>query len=229
MGHAAQSILYSTRIVRHYFIHICAPISNQNLVLLTPRSQKTHHFDHQHLLHTGKIFSCLCIATICHYMEEYCTTQTARSGAEQRTLIAQLHLTGDVPSEHARLIQSSSSHQNMARRAVRSGRSKGDPGVWYWARVCILAHERRPVGSGCALLFGIQTTLRARLGPGSWLIPYVESVVLGRVEPDGQMRAFPVVGAWQGVARAAEAQKRSGIQVTARRFRVVTPPFALGL
>ena len=55
------------------------------------------------------------------------------------------------------------------------GRGKGEPEVWYGSRVCILAHERRPVGGGCALLFGIQTALGARSGPGCWLIPYVES------------------------------------------------------
>ena len=43
------------------------------------------------------------------------------------------------------------------------------------------------------------------------------------------MRPFPAPEAWQGVARAAVAQWRSRILVTARRFQIVTPHFAWGL
>ena len=62
------------------------------------------------------------------------------------------------------------------------------------------------MGGGCALLFGIQTAFGARSGPGCRLIPYFESGAPGCGEPDGQMRPFPAVGAWQGMARAAVAQ-----------------------
>ena len=97
-------------------------------------------------------------------------------------------------------------------------------------QVCILAHERGPMGGGCALLFGIQTTLGACSGPGCQLIPYVESGAPGRVESEERLRPFPAPGAWQGIATATVAQWRSGgIRFTACRFRVITPPFAWGL
>jgi len=72
--------------------------------------------------------------------------------------------------------------------AARRGRGKGDPGVWYGARVCILAHERGLVGGGeSRLLFNIQTALGALQGQGagSRSIPYVESGSPNRVKPEG--------------------------------------------
>ena len=69
--------------------------------------------------------------------------------------------------------------------AARGGRGKGNPGVWYGALVCILAHEREPVGGRCALLFGIQAALGTRPEPGCQLIPSVEIGALGCGEPDG--------------------------------------------
>ena len=69
-----------------------------------------------------------------------------------------------------------------------------------------MAHERGPVGGGCAFSLGIQNALGARSGPICRHIPYVESGATGRGEPDGQMRPFLAMRAWKGVSRAAVAQ-----------------------
>ena len=47
-------MLYSTRMARP-FIQICIPIHN-GISPCSPLTHQTHHLDHQHLLHTGKIF-----------------------------------------------------------------------------------------------------------------------------------------------------------------------------
>ena len=57
-NHHTPSIKHYTQyrkgIACHYFIHICAPISNWHLTLLRTSLTKPHHFDHKCLPHMGK-------------------------------------------------------------------------------------------------------------------------------------------------------------------------------
>ena len=78
---------------------------------------------------------------------------------------------------------------------MRRGRKNGDRGVWYGARVCILAHEGGPWVMGkvhCFSAFRLHLEHVQGRGAGSGSMPYVESEALTHAGTDGQLRRFPV-------------------------------------
>ena len=77
---------------------------------------------------------------------------------------------------------------------MRRGRKNCDRGVWYAARVCILAHEGGLWVAGkvrCYSTFRLHSEHVQGRGAGSASIPYVESGASTRAEADGQLRQFP--------------------------------------
>ena len=132
--------------------------------------------------------------------------RTVRCGAEQPMLIARPHLRG-CPGWARRIattLVQSPDHGKIG--AARRGHGKGDPGIWYGAQVCILAHEGGLWVTGntcCYSAFRLHSEHIQGQGAGSYPMLSQES---GRVEPDGRLRQFPAPVAWQGVARAVVAQ-----------------------